>query len=420
MARLVDPSGDGPVTRSARVRTLRECSPAQRGEAIQQLGALLCATQAALCDVITAADAEQDWRVDGATGMAPWLVGTLHVTLATARGWVRVGATLDGLPHLQEAFAEGMLSWEQVVPASTFVTSTTDEEQARFLPGCSAAQVDDLARQHRVISRRQARRANDRRSLRSRIDHVTGGYRYSGFLPAAEAARFEAVLDRIIDTKGPNELGGYDPIDMRRADALVELADQYAGADADPDTCLAVVHVPAEVVDGHVDGNGTIGGLEVAPESVLRLLCDCKIEFHLDAPDGATVGIGRNSRSIPRWMRRRIRKRDGGTCRFPGCDRPIRQIHHIEHWARGGGTDAPNLAGLCWEHHHLVHEGDWTISGSADDELTFTSPYGREVRSRPQPLAPGIWRRAADAAGIPLVFDESDGDPPAAGAGPAA
>jgi hypothetical protein len=42
---------------------LRACTPAERAEAIEQLGALLCATQAELCDVVTAADAEGDWKV---------------------------------------------------------------------------------------------------------------------------------------------------------------------------------------------------------------------------------------------------------------------------------------------------------------------------------------------------------------------
>jgi len=418
MAAPVDP-GDAPaVTSSARVAELRGCSAAERAEAIEQLGALLCATQAALCDVITAADAEQDWRIDGATGMAPWLVGTLHVATATARDWVRVGKALDGLPHLRQAFAEGVLSWDQVRPATTYVTAETDAEQAQHLPGSTAAQVDDLARQHRVRTRRQARRATDQRSLRSRIDHVTGGRRYSGFLPADLAARLDAVLDRIMDTLGPDENGHYEPVDVQRADALLELADHYAATDADPDTCLAVVHVPADVVDGHVDGNGTISDLQVASDTVLRLLCDCKLEFHIDGPDGVTVGIARAGRSIPRWLRRRIRRRDGGTCRFPGCDRQIRQIHHITHWSRGGTTDACNLAGLCWYHHHLVHEGDWTVLGNADGELTFTSPHGRQLRSRPQPLAPHTRRRAAHATGIPLPLLHDD--LPDSRAGPAA
>jgi hypothetical protein len=220
-----------------------------------QLGALLCAVTAELVDLVTAADAERDWRVDGATGMAPWLVGTLHVSSATAKAWVRAGTALDGLPHLREAFGAGVLSWDQVSPASTFVTPERDEE----------------------------------------------------------------------------------------------------------------------IVDG---------------------------------PDGTTVGIGRADRSIPRWLRRRIRRRDGGCCQFPGCGRRIRQVHHIRHWTRDEGpTDAWNLCGLCWYHHRVVHEGGWTIQGNADGELTFRSPYGKVLRSRPQPLKSDVRSRAAHAAGVRLDTD---------------
>lgn len=63
------------------------------------------ATRAELLDVVTAADLEQDWRTDGATGMAPSVVASTRVGSATARDIVRVGAALDRLPHLREAFA---------------------------------------------------------------------------------------------------------------------------------------------------------------------------------------------------------------------------------------------------------------------------------------------------------------------------
>lgn len=43
--------------------------------------------------------------------------------------------------------------------------------------------------------------------------------------------------------------------------------------------------------------------------------------------------------------------------------------------------------GVCWHHHHLLHEGGWTASGDADAELVLTSPLGRVLRSRAGPLA---------------------------------
>jgi hypothetical protein len=95
-----------------------------------------------------------------------------------------------------------------------------------------------------------------------------------------------------------------------------------------------------------------------------------------------------------------IANRDG-TCRFPGCGRRIRQRHHIRHWTKQGPTDACNLVGLCWAHHHLVHEGGWTIEGTPDAELTFISPHGRRCTSRPKPLQPQVRTRARQAAGLP-------------------
>ncbi|MGV3758100.1 MAG: DUF222 domain-containing protein [Actinomycetota bacterium] len=392
---------DEPSFCSERVRALRECTPLERADAIEQLGALLCSVKAELLDVITAADAEGDWVQDGATGMAPWLVGMLHVSSETARSWVKVGAALDALPHLREAFSEGLLSFDQVKPATTFVTPDTDADETQRLQGWPDAQVEDLARQHRTVNRRRAKTAGERRFFRSRVDHEAGGRRYSGFLPETEAARLDAVLDRKAEQMGKDEATGlFEPMDARRADALVDLSHQAAAEQADPDSCLVVVHAPAEVIDGAGGGNGQIGDLQVPRESVLRMLCDAKVEFHLDTPNGLTIGIGRADRTIPRWLRRRILRRDGGCCRFPGCERRVRQIHHLRWWRNEGPTDANNLVGLCWYHHRLVHQGGWTIDGNPEQgDLTFTSPLGRRLRSKPNPLRRDTRTRATHAAG---------------------
>lgn len=104
---------------------------------------------------------------------------------------------------------------------------------------------------------------------------------------------------------------------------------------------------------------------------------------------------------MPRWLRRRIARRDS-RCRFPGCERPIRHRHHIRWWSKNGPTDANNLIGLCWWHHRLVHEGGWTILGNLEHEVTFRSPYGRELRSKPNPLRSDIRRRTGGITGRDL------------------
>lgn len=404
---MVDPT-DPPVS-SERVRSLEGRTHGDRSDAIEQLGALVVAATAEMLDVITAADRQGDWKIDGATSMTAWLVGMLHVSYATAKEWVRVGAALDGLPHLREAFAAGMLSWDQVRHATVFVAADDDEDAAQHLPGHTATQIEEMAKFARARKRCDANRAKDKQMLTWRTDADTGGFHYRGFLSAENGALVDAALEQRAQRigKGP-ATGVWGPADARHADALVDMARQDVLDNPGPDPTVVVVHVDADVADGAAEGNGSIDGIPVPAETVRRLLCDCEIDYSVDGPDGTCVGIGRAGRTPPRWIRRRLLRRDGGVCRFPGCDRSIRQLHHIQHWTRGGPTDSCNLVGLCWNHHHLVHEGDWIIDGNPDVEITFTSPYGRTLTSRPRPLDPRVRRRALDASGTDLRATGTD------------
>ena len=67
--------------------------------------------------------------------------------------------------------------------------------------------------------------------------------------------------------------------------------------------------------------------------------------------------------------------------------RRIRHLHHMRHWIAGGTTNASNLVGTCWFHHHLLHEGGWNATGNGDDEVVFAGPNGHSIRSRAGPVA---------------------------------
>ena len=389
------------------------CSGLSRAHAIEQLSALTCATTAEMLSVVAAADAAEDWRVDGCTGMASWLAMTLHLSLRTARTWVRVAQALEELPRLRALFADGTISWDQIAAATTFATPELDEWLAQVVPTLNAAQVEALAQRRRVRTPKDATEARRERHFRRRRDLDAGGVRYSGFLPAEQAALLDAVLDRKAEQLGPDPATGeWEPHDRRCADALVEMARAEHAVNPGPDPNIVVVHVDDEVLDGTVEGNAEIDGVPVSAETARRIACDSVIEHNVEGPDGTCVGVGRAQYKPPRWLRRRINRRDNDTCRFPGCGRRIRHIHHIEHWVHGGPTDSWNLCGLCWEHHHLVHEGGWTITGNADGELTFTSPSGRPASERPPPLDREVRRRMAEVLDLRRLRHDPPNDAP--------
>ena len=295
-----------------------------------------------------------------------------------------------------------MLSWDQVRHATVFVTPDDDEEAARDLPGFTAAQLEERAKFHRVAPRAT-------RSAPSSTDPSPGA---GTATPTATATGGSSPPRKAPSSTPPSSNGPSGsartpspgcgaprpraaPTPSSSSPATTSLA--HPG----PDPTVVVVHVDADVVDGTAEGNGSIDGIPVPVDTVRRLLCDCEIEYSVDGPDGTCIGIGRAGRTPPRWLRRRLTHRDG-TCRFPGCERRIRHLHHIQHWTKDGPTDSYNLAGLCWEHHHLVHEGGWTIEGNADARAHLHQPLRPPAPLATRPLDPKVRRRAQDASDTDL------------------
>jgi hypothetical protein len=95
--------------------------------------------------------------------------------------------------------------------------------------------------------------------------------------------------------------------------------------------------------------------------------------------------------------------RDRG-CVFPGCDRPppLCDAHHLTPFPVGP-TDLDELASLCHDHHHLVHEGGWTLQPLADGAWRARSPTGIK-RVRP----PRQRERGPDLPAAPTQPDHTD------------
>src|SRR5207248_9798455 len=190
--------------------------------------------------------------------------------------------------------------------------------------------------------------------------------------------------------------GLFEPYEARCADALVQMASEAlggGGAAGGADRATVVVHAGVEALAGGEGAAELEGGVPLGAAVARRLACDGRLQVVADGPDGRPLGVGRVTRSVPPWLVRVLRHRDGG-CRFPTCGRSRwTDAHHLRHWADGGPTDAANLALLCRAHHKLLHEGGWRVEGDPDHELTFVRPDGRVLETGPPPLRPDVRER---------------------------
>jgi len=164
---------------------------------------------------------------------------------------------------------------------------------------------------------------------------------------------------------------------QRQAEGLLALASATITDDADPDraTVVAIVELAAICDDDPQATAELETGQPLATDTARRLICDCRLSVLVQDMEGRAVGLGTTARTVTPALRRALMVRDGH-CRFGDCtSRRFLHGHHIDHWP--APTVMSNLALVCYQHHHALHEGGWTLTGDPDGQLIAVHPDGR-------------------------------------------
>ncbi|MCH7900217.1 MAG: DUF222 domain-containing protein [Acidobacteria bacterium] len=352
-----------------------ESSNDQVDEALAHFYGLSSAGLAHVCELILEVDARQSWMTDGARSLVDWVAARLRVRDDTARQLVRVARRLEDLPVLSARFGVGDLSLDQVDAISRMATADTEQGLIEEALGLSNAVLDRKARRANPPSREDEREAHRVRALwiQRTLDGVSGTL--TAHLPHLDLEIVETAIRDRADKMGPDpETGLFDPYPQRMADGLVEVC-ATTGDQTTTSPPQITVFADLEALTTIDSGVTELGSGTLIPnETARRLSCDCVLETVIT--DGSqVVGVGRNSRTIPGWLRRLIHHRDGGRCQFHGCgNKGWLQVHHIRHWSLGGATDLDNLILLCGFHHRFVHEHGWHITTSDDGAFQFRKP----------------------------------------------
>lgn len=327
-------------------------------------------------------DRRQGWRDEGATSLESWMVERLGVSTPTARAFAHVAEKLFDLPHLASALSSGDLSFDKVRAVVDVATPESDAEFADQAKMHTVRELAQLAKSQRRAPSPRGRSEYDARSLRFNETCRT----VTAQLPSETFAEVRGTLEshaRLVPSDGET------PWDQRLCDAFVAILRSSRTPNSAGTPFTVVAHVPLETLldeTSELPGELERDGL-ISAETVRRLACDATLILAVDDDLGHTMYEGRRHRYPTETQRREIMRRDRH-CRFPGCaNATFVNPHHIRWWKpHRGTTDLPNMALLCEHHHHLVHSKQWSVSGNANEELTFIGPTGRVMVSRPSPL----------------------------------
>jgi hypothetical protein len=326
---------------------------------------------------------------------------------------MRVAHALKDLPKISQEFRHGRVSYSKVRAMTRVATPKNEHYLLNIARHGTAVHVERLVRQYRMVKRLEAlKQENTRHAQRELHCHIDadGYWQIRGRLTAEQGALVQAMLEQALEegfreTRDvPAGTSAPEPIAVRRADALVRMAQAFSGSAGgnSGDRFMVNVHTDMETLKAEGTGGEAEleGGGKMAAETARRISCDAGVVHWLDGATGEPLSIGRKSRSIPPAIRRALQRRYGGCC-FPGCthDRFV-DAHHIEHWADGGETSMKNLVLLCRRHHRLVHEGGFGIRRSINGEIVFSNTAGEIIPTGPQQRSRGnVIALFADHAG---------------------
>jgi hypothetical protein len=189
-------------------------------------------------------------------------------------------------------------------------------------------------------------------------------------------ATFHTVIDAQLARLRHDPANKQRPFEQLKIEALLASVSATAGEIGVPEVVLHTDTRTARQGRHEHTLCETQDGDPVPVATMQRFCCEAILTTVLVEADG-TVRKLAEQRTANRHQRRALSAMYA-TCAHPHCTIAFShcRIHHIIWWTNGGQTILNNLLPLCETHHHLVHEGGWTITMTPDRTLTWNRPDG--------------------------------------------
>jgi hypothetical protein len=329
-----------------------------------------------------------------------------RVSLSQAIQPFRRAEAVELLPAFGMALASGAINVDHVDVLARKVVGLDNQTRQRLIDRdefltdvATRTTSDEFARTLRIEIRRaqqddgiatlERQRRNTR--LRTWIDVETGMWCLRGEFDPETGAILEKRLNNALEALFHDATPDTCPTDLidkqhhLRALALFSLtAGKNTGRTGSID--MSVLIDAKTLLDGvHLHSVIDCGlGIELPVETIRRMACYADITPIIVGADGVHMELGQTTRLANREQRRALRAMYRG-CAVPGCgvawDYVV--IHHLKYYRNRGPTDICNLLPLCSKHHHLAHEGGWSLSLDAARNLTIERPDGTRTTTGP-------------------------------------
>ena len=320
-------------------------------------------------------------------GGAHVLAESTGMSRRDARNQVKTAEAIGAMPAVRDAVEKGRVSVanaRQLADASGRTSAGDVESDGELLAKAESLQPEQFAKEaKRWTAERQAdggeaqyRRLRARRAVRVWDGDDGMVHLYGQFDPVTGRRirnRLNRDAHRLFDVDKTARAAGGETRSLKQcmADALENMTRGTAGggkpyadialvARLDPDT----EKLMASTADG-----------DPLPASVIERL----------AGESSWFGLVLSAKGVPMWKGHNTRKATesqfqalmalyGGCAGCGESDEGRLNAHHMNPFARGGGTDLDNLIPLCWGCHSKIHDHQWQVVDAGDGKRTIRPP----------------------------------------------
>ncbi len=369
------------------------------------------------------------WAGSGIMSPEHWLVLRAGLSPARARDITRIARRREQLPSTRAALDDGQLSVDQAAVVAKYAPSSHEASITELAVNATVPQLRRTLSRYQFGEVAPATAGPDETPSPEPL--LAGTPAWAAAAPELSTSYHEGRFQ--LSYSAPADIGALVEQALREAkDSLfhagqeqVSLADGLAEmANRSLSTITATsraskyrVYIHLSTTGGWVNGRGAI-----PPSLAAKFACDGVIQ-PLWETDGRPVSMGRDQRIVPSRTRRLIEDRDRG-CRYPGCTATQHvEVHHLDHWAKGGNTDYDRMLSLCPfpprcappRRVHHDRRPDEQSRGGLQEPSWIEDPGGSSQRSGAAGLRPGPGCRQRGGLGRRTRLRSSPGRPPLPG-----
>ncbi len=295
-------------------------------------------------------DVRGAWATSGALSCEAWLAAACDIERATAHRQVRVARAMREHAVLDEAMADGDVSYTKArILVGQLNEANVDElvEIARVTPSGRLGKAIAAWCQRNEDPEEIARRQQNSRSM-SWGTAADGMVDFHARLTPEDAAIVCGVVDTMVARRTGVPAG--TSLSQQRADALVTIC-AGEGDSGGTDTEI-VVHV-------REDGNTLTDGTPVSDHAVTKMLPTSLISLLMHDAERYPIDASPRRRFPTRRQRRVVEERQD-ECQRSGCHAgDFLQIDHIEPFHPDGTTTLDNLQLLCGKHNRAKNPKEY-------------------------------------------------------------